>query len=118
MPDLRPLLWPRSVAVIGASPNAEIIRGRLLHIMRLREFPGRIYPVTRSQTEVQGLRAYPSIADVPEPVDLAVIVIPAAAVPAALEECGTRGVKAAIIITSGFAEERGELGPQRQAQIR
>lgn len=118
MPDLRPLLWPRSVAVIGASPNPEIIRGRLLHIMRLREFPGRIYPVTRSQSEVQGLRAYPSISDVPEPVDLAVIVIPAAAVPEALEECGKRGVKAAIIITSGFAEERGALGPQRQARIR
>ena len=93
MPDLRPLLWPRSVAVIGASSNTEIIRGRLLQIMLLRDFPGRIYPVTRSQSEVQGLRAYPSISDVPEPVDLAVIVIPAAAVPDALEQCGARGVK-------------------------
>jgi acyl-CoA synthetase (NDP forming) len=118
VPDLTPLLWPRSVAVIGASSNTEIIRGRLLQIMLLRDFPGRIYPVTRSQSEVQGLRAYPSIADVPEAVDLAVIVIPAAAVPDALEQCGAHGVKAAIIITSGFAEERGELGPQRQAQIR
>ena len=118
MPDLRPLLWPRTVAVIGASPNIDIIRGRLLHIMRLREFPGRIYPVTRSQPEVQGLRAYPSIADVPEAVDLAVIVIPAAAVPEALAECGAHGVKAAIIISSGFAEERGEEGPRRQAEIR
>jgi acyl-CoA synthetase (NDP forming) len=117
VPDLTPLLWPRTVAVIGASTNTEIIRGRLLQIMLLRDFPGRIYPVTRSQAEVQGLRAYPSITDVPEPVDLAVIVIPAAAVPETLAQCGARGVKAAIIITSGFAEECGERGPALQAQI-
>ena len=118
MPDLRPLLWPRSVALIGASDNKEIIRGRLLHIMLLRGFPGSIYPVTPSRAEVQGLRAYPSVSDLPGPVDLAIIVIPAAAVLRVLDECGARGIKAAIIITSGFAEERGEEARVRQEELR
>jgi acyl-CoA synthetase (NDP forming) len=118
MPDLRPLLWPRSVAIVGASDNKEIIRGRLLHIMLLRGFPGQIYPVTPSRTEVQGLRAYPSVAALPEPVDLAVIVIPSAAVLQVLDECGVRGIKAAVIITSGFAEEKGEEARVRQEELR
>jgi acetate---CoA ligase (ADP-forming) len=49
MPDLRPLLWPNSIALVGASDNKEIIRGRLLHIMLLRGFPGQIFPVTPSR---------------------------------------------------------------------
>ncbi|MGH7333267.1 MAG: acetate--CoA ligase family protein [Candidatus Rokuibacteriota bacterium] len=118
MPDLRPLLWPRSVALIGASDNKDIIRGRLLHIMLLRGFPGQIFPVTPSRAEVQGLKAYPSVAALPEPVDLAIIVIPAAAVLPVLNECGVRGIKAAIIITSGFAEETGEAARIRQEELR
>jgi acyl-CoA synthetase (NDP forming) len=117
MPNLTPLLWPRTIAVIGASPNTEIIRGRVLHVLRLRRFDGTIFPVTPSHEEVQGLRAYRSIAEVPEPVDLAIIVIPAAAVPGALTACGERGVRAAIIITSGFAEESGNTGRRLQDQI-
>jgi acyl-CoA synthetase (NDP forming) len=118
MPDLRPLLWPRSVALVGASDNKEIIRGRLLHIMLLRGFPGQIFPVTPSRAEVQGLKAYPSVAALPEPVDLAIIVIPAAVVLQVLDECGVRGIKAAIIITSGFAEESGKDARVRQEELR
>ena len=118
MPDLGPLLAPRGVAVIGASPDTTIIRGRVLHTLIARGFPGPIYPVTRSHGEVHGLKAYASIADVPDPVDLAIVVIPAEAVPDALEACGRRGVKAAAIISSGFAEERGEAGAARQARLR
>jgi acyl-CoA synthetase (NDP forming) len=118
VPDLTPLLWPRSIAVIGASPDRDIIRGRLLHIMRLRGFDGPIYPVTRSHAEVDGLPAYRSIGDVPGPVDLAIVVIPAAAVPEALAECGARGVRAAIVISSGFGEERGDAGRQREDALR
>ncbi len=117
MPDLRPLLWPRSIALVGASDNKDIIRGRLLHIMLLRGFPGQIFPVTPSRAEVQGLQAYPSVAALPEPVDLAIIVIPSAAVLQVLSECGARGIKAAIIITSGFAEERGEQARVRQEEL-
>lgn len=118
MPDLTPLLSPRSIAVIGASSNKEIIRGRLLHVLLARGFQGKVFPVTPSHAEVQGLRAYRSIAEVPGPVDLAIVVIPAAAVLPTLEQCGACGVKAALVITSGFAEERGEVGRARQEEIR
>ncbi|MBI2207243.1 MAG: acetate--CoA ligase family protein [Candidatus Rokubacteria bacterium] len=117
-PDLTPLLAPRSIAVIGASPDREIIRGRLMHVLMARGFPGPVYPITRSHAEIHGVKAYASIDDVPEPVDLAIVVIPAAGVPDALEACGRRGVKAAAIISSGFAEERGDAGAERQARLR
>ena len=116
--DLAPLLAPRSIAVIGASPDRDIIRGRLMHVLMARGFPGPVYPVTRSHAEIHGVKAYASIDDVPGPVDLAIVVIPAAGVPDALEACGRRGVKAAAIISSGFAEERGDAGAERQARLR
>jgi acyl-CoA synthetase (NDP forming) len=118
VPDLGPLLSPRAIAVIGASPDTGIIRGRVLHTLIARGYPGAIYPVTRSHGEVHGLKAYASVEDVPGPVDLAIVVIPADAVADALEACGRRGVKAAAIISSGFAEERGEAGAARQARLR
>ncbi|PYM15727.1 MAG: CoA-binding protein [Candidatus Rokuibacteriota bacterium] len=116
-PDLAPLFWPRAIAVIGASPDVEIIRGKLLQLMLMHGFAGDVFPVSRSNTEVQGLRAYPSIADVPEGVDFAVIVVPAALVSETLTACGERGVRAAVVITSGFAEERGEAGAKRQREL-
>jgi acyl-CoA synthetase (NDP forming) len=116
--NLAPLLKPRSIAVIGASPDKDIIRGRLLHVLLARGYAGTIYPVTRSHPEVHGLKAYASIDDVPEAPDLAIVVIPAAGVPDALEACGRRGVKAAAIISSGFAEERGEEAAARDRRLR
>lgn len=118
MPDLNALLAPKTIAIIGASPNSAIIRGKVQHVLNGRGFPGRIYPVSRSQTEVQGLKAYPTIADIPETVDLAVIIIPAADVPDVLEQCGRAGVKAAFIISSGFAEEPGGRGSTLQEHLR
>jgi acyl-CoA synthetase (NDP forming) len=117
MPDLTPLLWPRAIAIIGASDNKDIIRGRLLHVLQLRGYPGKIFPVTPSRDEVQGLRAYPSVAALPEPVDLAVVVIPAASVAEVLADCGARGIKAAVVISSGFGEERGEAARGRQEEL-
>jgi acyl-CoA synthetase (NDP forming) len=118
MLNLEPLLWPRSIAIIGASPNLEIIRGRLLHVLRVQRFPGPIFPVTRSHAEIHGLKAYPSIEDLPERADLAIIAIPAAVVPDALARCAARGVKAAVVLSSGFAEERGAAGRELQATVR
>ena len=66
MPDLRPLLSPDSIAVIGASGDTETLRGRLTHALIGHGYQGRVYPVTRSQSEVLGLRAYASVADLPE----------------------------------------------------
>src|SRR5262249_10201730 len=102
MPDLKPLLSPDSVAVIGASADTEPLRGRLTHALIGHGYDGRVFPVTRSQSEVLGLRAYPTVAELTEAVDLAVILVPAAHVVDTLEQCGARGVRAAVVISSGF----------------
>jgi acyl-CoA synthetase (NDP forming) len=111
------LLSPRTIAVVGASPDAHIFRGRTLKVMRGHPYDGRIYPVSRSHAEVQGLPAYPSVAAIPEPIDLAILIIPAEAVPDELERCGAAGVKAAMILSSGFSEARGSAGAALQARV-
>ena len=118
MPDLGALLWPRAVALVGASADAENLRGRILNVMKGHAFDGRLYPVSRSSSEVMGLKAYPSIADLPEPADLAVIIIPAKHVPEELERCGKAGVRSAVVLSSGFAEAPGDAGAGMQAEIR
>jgi acyl-CoA synthetase (NDP forming) len=66
MPDIGKLLWPRSVALIGASSDRERLRGRILQVMKGHPFRGAIYPVCRTETEVQGLQAFRSVTDLPE----------------------------------------------------
>ena len=119
MPDIGALLWPRSVALIGASSDAHGLRGRILQVMKAHPYAGAFYPVSRSQSEVMGLKAYASVADLPHPVDLAVIIIPAKHVPEELERCGKAGVRSAIVLSSGFAEAAGdEAGSSMQGEIR
>jgi acetate---CoA ligase (ADP-forming) len=118
MPDLGALLWPRTVALVGASADAESLRGRILKVMRGHAFAGKLCPVSRSSAEVLGLKAYPSIADLPEPADLAVIIIPAKHVAEELERCGKADVKSAVVLSSGFAEAPGAEGAGMQAEIR
>jgi acyl-CoA synthetase (NDP forming) len=101
MPDIGALLSPSSVAVIGASTDKAILRGRIMSILTSHGYAGKIYPISRRHESVAGLKAYASIADVPERVDLAVVIIPAEFVPNALAQCGAAGVRAAQIITSG-----------------
>ena len=117
MPDLRPLLSPKSLAIVGAASD-ESIRGRLTKQLIGHGFDGPIYPVTRSQSEILGHKAYRSVADLPEPVDLAVIVVPAAHVISTIEQCGARGIPAAVIISSGFGEEKSAEAAQRDAELR
>jgi acyl-CoA synthetase (NDP forming) len=118
MPDIAKLLTPKTVAVVGASSDLLGLRGRILEVMLSHPFAGTIYPVSRSAKEVQGLKAYASVADLPEPADLAILIIPAQFIPDELERCGRAGVKAAVILSSGFAEEPGEAGQRMQAAIR
>jgi acyl-CoA synthetase (NDP forming) len=118
MADLKSLLWPQTVALIGASNDADSLRGRILEVMKGHAFAGNFYPVSRSQGEVMGLKAYPSIEELPHPADLAVLIIPAQYVPAELERCGKAGVKSAIILSSGFAEAAGGDGSDMQDEIR
>ncbi|HUN40027.1 MAG TPA: acetate--CoA ligase family protein [Acetobacteraceae bacterium] len=112
---LHSFFWPESIAVLGASPDLHRIRGRLLHQLRENGFPGRILPINPSYQEIAGLRCYGSIAAVGTPVDLALVAIPAAGVAPALEECALAGVKNALIISSGFAEEGGAAGDMQAA---
>ena len=99
--------WPQSIAVLGASPDTHRIRGRLLHQLRENGFPGRILPINPSYQEIGGLRCYASIGAVGSPVDLALVAITAVGVAPALDECARAGVKNALIVSSGFAEEGG-----------
>ncbi len=114
---LQSFFWPQSIAVLGASPDLHRIRGRLLHQLRENGFPGRILPINPSYQEIEGLPCYPSIAAVGAPVDLALVAIPAAGVAPALEECAKAGVKNALIISSGFAEEGGAAGDMQAALV-
>ena len=116
MTDIGRLLWPQSVAVVGASSDVQGLRGRILQTILSHPFAGRVYPVSRSATEVQGLKAYPSVDTLPEPADLAILIVPAQYVPTELERCGRAGIKAAMILSSGFAEE-GEAGARMQDEI-
>ncbi len=98
------LLCPGSVAVIGASRTPGTIGRELLANIVAGGFAGPIYPVNPAGGEISGLVAYKSMADVPGPVDLAVIVVPADQVADVIEECGGRGVGGLVVISSGFAE--------------
>lgn len=112
--SLAPFFTPKGVAVIGASrdPN-KVSYGVVRNLVDpKRGYPGPIYPINPKADEILGLRCYPDIAAVPDPVELAVLIIPAAAVPAAIEACGQRGIKAAVVISGGFRE----VGPEGAAR--
>ena len=117
MPDISKMLWPKSIAVVGASSDTKGLRGRVLEIMLSHPYAGTVYPVSRSAAEVQGVKAYSSVEALPERVDLAILIIPAEFIVAELERCGRAGVPAAVILSSGFAEEPGEKGASMQAEI-
>lgn len=104
MPDLKPLLCPQSIVVIGASPNPSAIRGRLVRHLLQARYQGKIFPVSRTHDMVQGFKAYRSVHDLPEPADLALVLTPAESIPQVLGECASSGVKSAVIYAAGFAE--------------
>ena len=113
---LEALLAPRSVALVGASDNPARIGGRPLRYLREAGFAGAVYAINPNRTTVQGYPAFPSLAQLPEPPDVAILAVPAAATVAAVRECVARGTKAAIIFSAGFAET-GEEGRARQEEI-
>ena len=117
MPDLDALFRPRSIVLVGVSPDRTIIRGRIVEAVTLHGFDGPLHAVSRSHDEIAGIPCYPSVEALPGPVDLAIITIPAEHVAATLRACAEIGTKAAIVISSGFGEERGEAGTARQSAI-
>lgn len=102
---------PRNVAVIGATDKAGSVGRTVLWNLISTPFGGTVFPVNARRSGVLGIKAYPNIASVPEPVDLAVIVTPAWTVPGIIKECVEAGVKGAIIISAGFKE----IGPEGAA---
>ena len=92
------LLNPRSVAIIGASPDANKLNGRPQHFMQRDGYAGAIYPVNPKYTEISGLTCYPDIASLPEPPDLAVVVVAAARAIQAVADLGDKGTKVGLLI--------------------
>lgn len=106
--DLTPLIDPKSIAVIGASNEPYKFGGRPIRYMLQAPFKGPIYPINPKESEIQGLKAYADIRDVDEPIDMAVITIPAPAVLGAVKACAEAGVKSLVIFSSSFAEVGGD----------
>ncbi len=106
---------PESIALIGASRDPEKIPGRLLSTLRKNHFPGRLYPINPNYDDIDGLKCYPTIAAVAQPIDLAIVIIPARAVLGALEQCAAAAVRNAVVISSGFAEEGGTSAAMQDA---
>jgi acetate---CoA ligase (ADP-forming) len=98
------LMHPRSVAIIGASTQAQKVGGMPVRLMREFGFQGRIVPVHPEAREIQGLTAVPSLHQIADPVDMAIVCVPRAAVLQAVADCVDTGVKAAVVFTGGFAE--------------
>ena len=113
---LTPLLAPRSVAVLGASSDPTRISGRPIAYMKSQGFQGGLYPINPNRTEIQGLKAYASIADVPEVPDVAIVAVSSEVAAAAVEDLGKKGVKAIVMFTAGFAE-MDDAGAVAQAKM-
>ncbi len=112
MPDsLKYFFNPQGIAVIGASSDPAKLSHGVVRNLKEHGYAGPIYPVNPKGGEILGLTVYPGIADVPGPLDLAVVMTPAPAVPQTLEQCGQRGIKVVIVITGGFRE----AGPEGAA---
>jgi acetate---CoA ligase (ADP-forming) len=114
--SLSALFHPRSVVVVGASDNPERIGGRLLRYLIEARFEGEIHPVNPNRATVQGLRAVPSVLDLEQDRDVALLAVSADMVRETLEQCAARGVKAAVVLAAGFSEVGGE-GDRAQQEI-
>jgi len=117
----RPLFYPQSVAVIGASMSPTKWGFGITHNIIQAKYPGAVYPINPHQPEIMGRKAYRSVRDVPGPVDLAMVVVPPPAVQGAIKECQEKKIGAAVIITAGFGEvgeKERKLQDEVAAQIR
>ena len=116
MSALARMLSPASIAILGASEDFVKINGRPLKFLLDKGYGGRIYPVNPKYDTLAGLPCYPTIGAIPEPVDLAIVAVPAAAVLESLRQCAAKGVAAVVVFSSGFAE-MGEAGRAMEEEI-
>jgi acetyl coenzyme A synthetase (ADP forming)-like protein len=106
--SLQPILYPKSVAIIGAARNAGTIGNLLMRCILQSGFSGIVYPVNPNTEAVLSVKSYPSVLDIPGKVDMALIAVPAAIVNKVADECGQKGVRALIVISDGFRERNPE----------
>ena len=116
MNAVRGMLAPKSIAVIGAGRKRKTIGGEVFHNLMDGSFNGPVYPVNPSADVVQSVRAYKSILDIPDEVDLAVIVVPAKMTMQAARECAQKGVHGMVVISAGFGET-GPAGKEMQREL-
>ena len=104
MDEFASVFYPKSHAVIGASSDTRKFGGRFLRALLSFGYAGKVYPVNPGENQLFGIKTYPRVSDIPEPVDTATIAVPAPAIPEIVEECLAKGIKAVQILTSGFRE--------------
>ncbi len=114
--NIKPLFEPNSIAIIGASNRDDSVGGIIISNVLKSHFRVVVYPVNPSSKSVFGVKCYANVMDIDDVIDLAVIIVPAVAVPLVMEQCGKKGVKAAIIISAGF-KEVGEKGAVLEEQV-
>jgi len=107
---------PTSIAIVGASRHRGKIGYEILRNLIVNEYQGTLYPVNPKATSIHGIRTYPTIADIPDAVDLAIVTVPADVALEAVEACGKKGVKGLIVITAGFREVGGP-GLEREERL-
>jgi len=117
MKDFTSIFSPRSIAIVGVPRGFEPGRVFLQGLLD-QGYPGKIFPINPKADFIDGLRAYPSLKDVPGDIDQAIILVPAPAVAAVLNECGQKRVKVTVIYTSGFAESGDEEGRKSEEELR
>jgi acetate---CoA ligase (ADP-forming) len=116
MHPLDPLLKPRSIAVVGASRKVGSIGREILHQLIEFDFRGKVFPVNPKADFVHSVKAFPTVSSIPDPVDLAIIVVPRDQVLAVVDDCGRKGVKGLVVITAGFSET-GEEGRRLEGEL-
>ncbi len=112
-----PLLNPASIAVIGASSQEGKVGHDIVKNLLTQGYAGNVFPVNVKGGEILGKKVFVSVKDIPDIVDLAIIVIPAAHVPDALTECGEKGIKSVIVISAGFAEVHTDEGKKLEEEL-
>ncbi len=117
MKNLKELFSPESVAIIGASRHPGKIGYTILRNIIEYGYKGKIYPINPKADEILGLKAYPSVLNVPDKIDMAIVAVPVKIVPKVAEDCGKKGVKVLVVITSGFGEVGNTEAEQKLVKI-
>ncbi|MEE9461766.1 MAG: acetate--CoA ligase family protein, partial [Bacteroidales bacterium] len=114
--NLETIFHPKSVAIVGTNKVKGTVPHDILDSILKADFDGIVYPVSPKETSIKGIKAYKYVVDVPDDIDLAILVFPSSVCHLALEQCGQKGIKSVIIISAGF-KEVGEAGLQKEKQL-